>query len=90
MELYDKDSYETELYAQVVIDISSPRLDKVFTYKIPAELKYEVYAGCPVKVSFGSIKALRTAYIIDFISEAELSLDRERVKEVYSLAEGEV
>ena len=90
MELYDKDSYKTELYAQVVIDISSPRLDKVFTYKIPAELKYEVYAGCPVKVSFGSIKALRTAYIIDFISEAELSLDRERIKEVYSLAEGEV
>ncbi|EHI55861.1 hypothetical protein HMPREF9333_00904 [Johnsonella ignava ATCC 51276] len=77
-------------YVQLVVDITSHAIDKVFTYAIPDELIDKIYVGCPVKVVFGGMKSLRSAYVIDFISEAELDIDKNRIKYIDSVAADEL
>lgn len=73
------------IYAQIIIDLSHPTIDRAFTYKIPEELIDRVYIGCPVRVGFGSLKKERIGYIIEI--EEETKLPPDKIKEISALAE---
>ena len=41
------------MYAKVIVDITHEKLDKIFEYRIPAELEERLHAGVEVVVPFG-------------------------------------
>lgn len=51
-------------YAEVIVDISSPNLDKTFTYEIPSELEKEITPGTPVMIPFGKSNKLKKGYVV--------------------------
>ena len=54
------------MYAQVIIDITHEKLDRVFTYCIPSELEGMLQIGMEVLVPFGASNKERHAYVLDF------------------------
>ncbi len=67
-------------YADVIIDITAPTLDKSFQYRIPPELETEAVPGTPVKIPFGKGKTLRKGYIVD-VGEIP-KLDESKIKNI--------
>ncbi len=51
-------------YAEIIVDISSPNLDKTFTYEIPADLETEIVPGTPVMIPFGKSNKLKKGYVV--------------------------
>lgn len=51
-------------YAEVIVDISSPNLDKIFTYEIPPRLEEEITPGTPVMIPFGKSNKLKKGYVV--------------------------
>ena len=49
-------------YADIIVDISAPNLDKSFSYEIPDELG-ELTVGTPVMIPFGAGNKLKKGYI---------------------------
>ena len=49
-------------YADIIVDISAPNLDRSFTYEIPEELG-ELSVGTPVMIPFGAANKLKKGYI---------------------------
>lgn len=62
------------MYAQVIIDINTKKLNRFFDYKIPSYLKNFVKKGSRVVVDFNNRK--RLAYVINIV-EASLMADKE-------------
>ena len=50
-------------YAQVVIDITSPDLDRTFEYLVPEELRDKIAPGMVVEVPFGKGSRTVTGYV---------------------------
>ena len=50
-------------FADVIIDISSPNLDRTFTYEVPEELG-KISPGTPVMIPFGSGNKLKKGYVV--------------------------
>ena len=57
---------EVKKYADVIIDIAHEKVDRPFSYKVPAELEDELQVGSAVQVPFGNGNRVRTGYIIGF------------------------
>lgn len=53
------------MYANIIVDISHQKLDKVFQYKIPKELESKIRAGLSVKVPFGKGNRLIDGFVLD-------------------------
>lgn len=51
-------------YAEIIVDISTQALDRIFTYGIPEELEQEVTVGCQVGIPFGSGNRERKGYVM--------------------------
>lgn len=66
----------TQLYADIIIDISHEKVDRTFQYKIPPELTELIQPGMRVHVPFGSGNKERTGYVIDVTEKAEFPVDR--------------
>lgn len=75
-------------YADVIIDISTKNVDRVFQYRIPAPLEDAVKVGCRVAVPFGKSDAMRTGYVVSLTLEP--SFDVEKIKEIKELIPGAV
>lgn len=73
----------SELYANLVLELSNTKIDKMYTYKIPNDLVEAVFIGCPVFVYFGSIKKKIKAYIIEL--KEETSFDKTKIKDIISI-----
>ena len=71
------------LYAQVIIDISSGKVDRPFTYRIPESLTGKIEIGDVVQVPFGMGNTLRRAYVLGFTDSPDYSPDK--IKEITSL-----
>ena len=54
------------MYADVIIDITNEKVDKVFQYEIPAELEAELEVGMEVLVPFGKGNHEKHGYIVGF------------------------
>lgn len=76
------------MYADVIIDISHEKLDKVFQYRIPEELLERLVIGMQVQVPFGGGNVLRTGYVVDITSRADY--DESRIKDIVRIVEQSV
>ena len=74
------------MYADIIVDISYEKLDRIFQYRIPERLKGQLAAGSRVEIPFGKGNRIISGYIIGF-SEST-SYPEERIKEIAGVAEG--
>ena len=76
------------MYANIIIDISHEKLDKVFQYRIPEGLLARLTIGMQVQVPFGSGNALRTGYVVDITDRTDY--DVSKIKEIARIVEQSV
>jgi primosomal protein N'' len=72
-------------YADIIIDIAAPVLDRTFQYEVPAELQERAEVGSPVLVPFGNAKAPRRGYIVGLSDEPKV--DRGKIKPIADIPE---
>ncbi len=73
-------------YASIIIDISHENVDRVYQYRIPAELYPRIHVGSQVQVPFGNGNRTRKGYVVD-ITDHVAGYDPEKVKSVSGLVE---
>lgn len=73
------------MYANIIIDITHEKLDKIFQYRIPEELEEELSVGTEVIVPFGKGNRETNGYVIGFSKETDY--DPEKIKLVLKKAE---
>ena len=71
-------------FAQIITDISYQKIDRPFTYSVPAELSRRLAVGMRVVVPFGKSKSV-TGYVLDFCDESPLEI--ERIKPILRIVE---
>ncbi len=59
------------MYADVIVDITSEKLDKVFQYQVPAKLEGTLTVGSEVKVPFGNGNRLISGYVVSFSEKTD-------------------
>lgn len=74
------------MYADIIIDITHEKLDKIFQYRIPPELEGELEAGMEVIVPFGRGNRETSGYIVGFSETC--SYDEDKLKEILRPASG--
>lgn len=75
-------------YAGVIVDISLEKLDRVFDYKIPEELKEQIFPGVPVWIPFGIGNRRIKGFVIS-VSE-HCAYEAGKVKEILGICTGAV
>lgn len=78
----------SELYADIIVDISHEKLDKPFQYRVPERLKGLLETGMCVEVPFGNANRLLKGYCIG-IGEV-CRFDPGRIKEIRGIVKGGV
>ena len=63
-------------YADVIVDITSEKLDRTFQYRIPEKLISSVQIGIPVSVPFGRGNRMTNAYVVGITEEAQFQEDK--------------
>ncbi len=63
----------TKMYAEVIINSNAKALDRVFDYKVPDEMKNNIYVGSRVFVPFGLGKKLEDGFVINLKEESEIA-----------------
>ena len=76
------------MYADVIIDITHEKLDKIFQYRVPKELEGTLETGMEVVVPFGKGDHERHGYIVGFSDTCDC--EESRIKDVKGPAEGSV
>ena len=72
-------------YANIIIDISHEKVDRLFQYRIPDRLKDKVEVGCPVEVPFGMGNTIRKGYVLELTDEP--NWDPDKIKEIAAVPE---
>ncbi len=72
-------------YANIIIDISHEKVDRLFQYRIPERLRDRIEVGSPVDVPFGRGNTLRKGYVLELTDEA--NWDPAKIKEIVSIPE---
>ena len=57
---------EKKIYADIIIDITNEKLDKIFQYTVPKELEGKLAVGTEVLVPFGKGNKETRGYIVGF------------------------
>lgn len=73
------------MYADIIIDISHEKLDKVFQYRIPKCLEPVLKTGMEVVVPFGRGNRETRGYVVGF--SRTCNYDEDKIKEVLRIAE---
>ena len=60
------------MFADIIIDITHEKLDKVFQYRIPPELEGVLQVGMEVIVPFGKGNKETHGYVIGFSEKADI------------------
>ena len=68
------------MYANIIIDISHEKVDRLFQYKIPERLQGRVDVGDCVQVPFGRGDTQRKGYVIEITDEPNWDVDK--IKEI--------
>ncbi len=71
-------------YAGIIVNNSSIQVDRIFTYKIPEELKENIKIGHRVKVPFGISNKRIDGFIIDFYESCE---SNGKIKEICEMCD---
>ncbi len=75
---------EAALYANIIIDISHEKVDRLFQYRIPDRLRGKVAVGDCVIVPFGKGDTQRKGYVIELTDEA--NWDPDKIKEIIAVS----
>ncbi|XCP86598.1 primosomal protein N' [Roseburia hominis] len=76
------------MYADIIIDITNEKLDKIFQYKIPDHLEGEIGIGMEVRLPFGRGNRETTGYVVGFSETCQY--DPSKIKELYGPAKESV
>lgn len=79
---------ETQKYADIIIDISTKNVDRVFQYRIPPHLTESVQVGSRVMVPFGKGDTLRQGYVVSVTTVPNFA--PEKTKEIRDVVDGAV
>lgn len=77
-----------QMYADVIVDITHEKLDRIFQYAIPSELRGELSVGTEVIVPFGNGNREISGYVVAFSKETDYPA--EKIKPVLRKAEKSV
>lgn len=75
-------------FVNVIVDISSGKLDKIFQYKVPESLKDRLQTGMQVNIPFGMGNRPMKGYVVGFSDTADYP--PEKMKEVTGIVTGSV
>ena len=70
-------------YAEIIIDISTQSLDRIFTYAVPQHLQSAISVGCQVTIPFGNANRYRKGYVMGL--KEEPGFDKDKIKEIVSV-----
>ena len=70
--------------ARVVLDSPLPQLDRLFDYRVPAELEDDCVPGVRVKVPLRSGARMSDAYVVELVAEADWPGELSAVEQVVS------
>nr|WP_305181844.1 primosomal protein N' [uncultured Schaedlerella sp.] len=73
------------MYANIIIDITHEKLDKIFQYAVPSRLEGALDAGCEVEVPFGKGNRLTKGYVIGFAEQCDY--DPAKIKEIQDISQ---
>ncbi len=76
------------MYADIIIDITHEKLDKIFQYSIPSGLEGVLKIGMEVIVPFGRGNKETKGYVIGFSGQTDY--DQSKIKEIICVAKGSV
>lgn len=67
-------------YAQIIVDITSEKLDRTFTYRIPEALAGQITPGVQVLFPFGNGNRQQKGFVLDITDQP--SYDPAKIKEL--------
>lgn len=73
------------MYANIIIDITHEKLDKIFQYRIPKEMEGKLEIGMEVTVPFGKGNRETRGYVVGFCEQPDY--DAEKVKTILAVPE---
>ncbi len=71
------------MYADIIVDISYEKLDRIFQYRIPERLKGRLSVGNRVEVPFGAGNRVISGYIVGFSESTDYP--KEKIKEIVNV-----
>ncbi len=75
-------------FVNVIVDISSEQLDRVFLYRVPKVLQDRIQIGMQVQIPFGRSNRQRKGYVVGMPEEANYPL--EKIKEISGIVKGSI
>ena len=75
-------------YAQIIVDITSEKLDRTFTYRIPEALAGQITPGVQVLFPFGNGNRQQKGFVLDITDQP--SYDPAKIKELTGIVPGAV
>ena len=76
------------MYADIIIDITHEKLDKIFQYSIPSELEGMLKIGMEVAVPFGRGNKETRGYVVGFSGQTDY--DESKIKDVMCIVEDSI
>ena len=73
----------SELYADIIVDISHEKLDKPFQYRVPERLRDRLEIGMCVTVPFGNGGRRLKGYVIEIREDCKF--DPQRTKDILEI-----
>ena len=77
-----------QTYADIIIDISTKNVDRVFQYRIPERLEGKIHVGSQVLIPFGKGDRERKGYVVAVTTQP--SFAPEKTKEILDTVSGAV
>lgn len=72
------------MFANIIVDITHEKLDKIFQYRVPSRLEGELSIGMEVLVPFGNGNRMIKGYIVGFSEKCDYDLSK--VKEITDIS----
>ena len=76
------------MFANIIVDITHEKLDKIFQYRVPSNLEKRLKIGMEVVVPFGRGNRKTKGYIVGFSEQCDYDLAK--IKEIIGIAEKSV
>ena len=72
------------MFANIIVDITHEKLDKIFQYRVPSRMEGELSIGMEVLVPFGKGNRMTKGYLVDFSETCDYDLSK--VKEIAEIS----
>lgn len=76
------------MYADIIVDITHEKLDKIFQYRVPSRLEGELSVGMEVRVPFGKGNRQTKGYVVGL--RQDCSYDAGKIKEIEDISRNAV